>query len=73
MSRTVMYEVWYDHAKPKYGKNAELCYMYTGSFIVHVKTDDIYKGIAENVETEFDSSNFVLDRQLPKRKSKKVI
>ena len=49
MSRTVMYEVWYDHAKPKYGKNAELCYMYTGSFIVHVKTDDFYKDIAEDV------------------------
>ena len=25
--------------------------MNTDSFIVHIKTDDIYKGIAENVET----------------------
>ena len=44
-----MYEFWYDYAKPKYGKNVELCYMYTGSFIVHVKTDDFYKDIAEDV------------------------
>ena len=27
--------------------------MDTDSFIVHVKTDDIYKGIAEDVETSF--------------------
>ena len=35
------------------------------SFIVHVKTDDIYKDIAENVEARFDTSNFEKDRPLP--------
>ena len=29
--------------------------MNTDSFIVHVKTDDIYKNIAEDVETKFDT------------------
>ena len=38
-----MYEVWYDYVKPKYGEDAKLCYRDTDSFIVHVKTDDIYK------------------------------
>ena len=44
-----MYEFWYDYLKPKYGENAKLYYMDTESFIVHVKTDDIYEEIAENI------------------------
>ena len=27
LSKTVMYEFWYDYVKPKYGENAQLCYM----------------------------------------------
>ena len=42
--------------------------MNTDSFIVDIKTDDIYKAIAENVETRFDTSNYELDRPLPKGK-----
>ena len=30
-------------------KKAKLCYMDTDSFIVYVKTDDIYKDIREDV------------------------
>ena len=44
--------------------------MDTESFIVHVKADDIYKDIAEDVETSFDTSNFELERPLPKGKNK---
>ena len=43
------------------------------SFIVNMKTDDIYKDIAEDVETRFDTSNYELERPLPKGKNKKVI
>ena len=46
--------------------------MDTDSFIVYLKTDDIYKDIAEDVETRFDTSNYELDRLLPKGKNKKV-
>ena len=49
LSKTVICEFWYDYVKPKYGENANLCHMDTGSFIVHVKTDNIYKDIAEDV------------------------
>ena len=55
LSKTVMYEFWYDYVKPKYGENAKLCYMDTDSFIVHVKTDDIYKDIAKDAEARFDT------------------
>ena len=50
-----MYEFWYDHVKPKYGVKAKSCYMNTGSFTVHLKTDGIYEDIAENVEARFDT------------------
>ena len=37
------------------------------------KHRDIYKEIVEDVETRFDTSNYDLDRSLPKRKYKIVI
>ena len=42
--------------------------MNTDSFIVFMKTDDIYKNIAEDIETRFDTSNHELDRSLSKEK-----
>ena len=51
LSKILMYEFWYDYVKPKYGEKAKLCYMDTDSFIVYIKTDDIYKDIGEDVET----------------------
>ena len=38
-----------------------------------IKTNNILKDIAENVEARFDTSNYKLDRALPKLKNKKVI
>ena len=69
--RTVMYEFRYDYVKIIYGENAKLCHMDIDSFIVHVKTDDIYKDIAEAVETRFDTSNCEIERPLPKGKKLK--
>ena len=37
MSKTVMYELWYDYVKPKYGEKPKLCYMHTDSFMFHLK------------------------------------
>ena len=42
--------------------------MDTYSFLVHVKTDDIYKDIAKDVEAKFDNWNF--DRALSKGQNK---
>ena len=47
--------------------------MDTDGLIAYIKTDDIYKGIAEDVEARFDASNYELDRLLSKGKNKKVI
>ena len=64
-SKVLMYEFWYDYVKPKHGKKVKLYYMVTDSFIVCIKTYDIYKEIEEDVESIFDTSNYELDRPLP--------
>ena len=48
LSKAWMYQFWSDYIKPKYGKKAKLCYMDTEHFIVFIKTDDIYKDVAED-------------------------
>ena len=40
--------------------------MDTDSFILQLKAEDIYKDIAEDAETKFDTSNFELDKPFPK-------
>ena len=37
ISKTLMYEIWYDYMKPKYGDNVKSCYMDTDSFIMQIK------------------------------------
>ena len=73
ISKTLMYEFWYDYMKPTYGDNVKLCYMDTDSFIIHIKTEDFYKDIADDVEKRFDASNYEVNRPLPTGKNKKVI
>ena len=67
-----MYEFWYDYIKPKYQHNAKLCYMDTDSFIIHIKTEDVYEDIVNDIEKWFDTSNYEIDKPLPTRKNKKV-
>ena len=43
------------------------------SFIVYIKTEDIYSDTAKDVETRFDISNYELGRLLPKGKSKTIV
>ena len=73
ISKTQMYEFWYDYVKPKYQNNATLLYMDTDIFIINIKTEDFYEDIANDVEKRFDTSNYEVSRPLPKGKNKKVI
>ena len=41
LSKTVIYEFWYDYEKPNYSEQAKPCCMDTNSFILYIKTDDI--------------------------------
>ena len=73
ISKTLMYEFWYDYMKPKYNDNVKLCYMDMDSFIVNIKTNDFYDNTASDIENRFDTSNYEVKRPLPTGKNKKVI
>ena len=53
--------------------NAKLCYMWTDNFIIHIKTEDFYKDIPDDVKKRYDTPNYEADRPLPKGMNKKVI
>ena len=73
ISKTLMYEFWYDYMKPIYNDNVKWCYIDTDSFIMNMKINYFYKDIAYNVENRFDTSNYEVNRPLPTGKNKKVI
>ena len=54
-------------------EKVKLCYMDADTFIVYLKTEDIYSDIAKDVETRFDTSHYELDIPLLQGKNKKVI
>ena len=47
--------------------------MDTDSFIMHIKTRDCHKDIANDFEERFDTSNYAIERLSPIGKNKKVI
>ena len=73
LSKIFIYEFWYDYVKPKYGKKARICCMDITNVIVYKKTGYIHKDTAEDVETRLDTSNYELDKPLPKEKIKKKL
>ena len=42
ISKTLMYEFWYDYIKLKYGDKAGLCYTDTDSLVIYVETEEFY-------------------------------
>ena len=46
--------------------------MNTDSFIIYIKTEDVYEDIADDVEKISDTSNYEVNRPLPTRKNKNV-
>ena len=72
ISKTLMYEFWYDYMKPKYNNDVKLCYMDTDSFIMNIKTNDFYKDMANDVENRYDTSNYEVNRPLPTGKNNEM-
>ena len=73
ISKTLMYNIWYDYINPKYADNARLCYTDTDSFIINIKTEDFYKDISNDVKEWYDISNYNGNdkKPLPTGKNKK--
>ena len=70
-----MNEFWYDYLKPKYGDGVQLCYTDTDSLIIHIKFEDFFEDISNNVEKRFNTFNFDKNdkRPPPIRKRKKFL
>ena len=47
--------------------------MDTDSFIINIKTEDVYEDIAIAVKKRFDTSNYEVNRALPTGKEQKII
>ena len=73
LSKIIMYEFHYDYMVPKYSDRLKLCHMDTDSLVYHIKTEDFYAGITDDVQTRFDTSGYTLDSPLPVGLNKKVI
>ena len=75
ISKTLMYECWYDYVKQKYKVKAKLCYMDTDSFAINIFTEDFFEDINNDVERWFDTSNYDKNdkRPLPIGMNEKVI
>ena len=65
ISKTLMYEFWYDYFIPKYGDKAKLCYTDTDSFIIHIITEDFFEDISNDVESWYDTSNYDENDKIP--------
>ena len=49
ISKTLMYEFWYNYIKPKYGDRVKVLYMDTDSFVIRNITEDFYEDIADDI------------------------
>ena len=65
ISKTLMYEFWYDYIKQKYKDKAKLCYTDTDSFVIHIFTEDFFEDINNDVERCFDTSNYDKNDKTP--------
>ena len=73
LSKIVMYEFHYDYMIPKYGDRLKLCYMDTDSLVYHLKTEDFYADIVDDVPARFNTSGYCPNRPLPVGLNEKVI
>ena len=58
LSKTLMYEFFYEYIKAKYGDKAELLFTDTDSLMCEIQTTDFYKDISPDVKRKFDTSNY---------------
>ena len=67
-----MYQFWYDHLKQKYNDKVELIYTNTDSFVIGIKTNNIYKDVFKNKDL-YDFSEYPTNHANYSLKNKKVL
>ena len=73
LSKTLMYNFYYNHLKQKYGPRVDLLYTDTDSLLLEIKAEDVYKDM-ENLRDElYDTSDYPKDHPLHSLLNEKVI
>ncbi|XP_037921320.1 uncharacterized protein LOC119658124 [Hermetia illucens] len=72
LSKLKMYDFHYHYMKPKYNDKLILNYMDTDSFIYTIETEDVYKDILSDIDTQFDTSEYAIDNiyNIPQKNAK---
>ena len=58
LSKTIMYDFYYNYIKQKYGDKAKLLFSDTDSLMSEIQTEDFYKDISGDVKDRFDTSDY---------------
>ena len=72
LSKVLMYQLYYEHMKAKYGCNAKLLFTDTDSLCYEIKTDDIYQDMLQDINL-FDTSEYGQSHSLYSLANKKVL
>ena len=67
LSKTLMYDFFYNYLMPQYGTNCQLLYTDTDSLLLEIKTEDVYKDMGKSLYL-YDTSDFPKDHPLHSQK-----
>ena len=72
LSKTFMYDFYYNKMVKRYGSSVKLLMTDTDSFIIHVQTPDVYRDMAEDIDA-YDTSDYPQNHFAYSVKNKKVL
>ena len=72
LSKLIMYRFYYDHLKHEYADRCTLLFNDTDSLCCHIKTENIYQDMSNNLEI-YDTSNFDRDHAQYSKTNRKVL
>ena len=69
LSKTLMYDFYYNHLKVKYSDRCELLYTNTDSLLLNIKAEDVYRDMQED-RSLYDTSDYPKDHFLQSQQNK---
>ena len=72
LSKTLMYDFYYNQLKARYGEQCNLLYTDTDSLLLEIQTEDVYKDMAE-CQGVYDMSDYPAGHFLHSTENKKVL